>query len=110
MKLYGLKNCDACKKALKEIRNAGKDIEFIDIRDHRIAIDIIQNWLDQHGDGLLVNRKSTTWRNLSDGERQKPAPILLQAYPTLIKRPIIVAGNDVFVGWHVNVKSALGIA
>ena len=110
MKLYGLKNCDSCKKALKEIRNAGKDIEFIDIRDNHVSLDMILNWLDQHGDGVLVNRKSTTWRNLSDGDRRTPAPILLQAHSTLIKRPIIVAGDHSFVGWNVDVKSALGIA
>ena len=110
MKLYGLKNCDSCKKALKEIRNAGKDIEFIDIKDNGISLDIIQNWLDQHGDGVLVNRKSTTWRNLSDGDRQKPSFTLLQAHPTLFKRPIIVSGDYSFVGWNVDVKSALGIA
>ena len=109
MKLYRLKNCDSCKKALKEIRNAGKDIEFIDIRDNHISLDIIQNWLDQHGDGVLVNRKSTTWRNLSDGDRRVPAPILLQAHSTLIKRPIIVAGDHSFVGWKADVKSALSI-
>ena len=109
MKLYGLKNCNSCKKALKEIRNAGKDIEFIDIRDNHISLDIIQNWLDQHSDGVLVNRKSTTWRNLSDEDRQTSAPILLQAHSTLIKRPIIVAGDHSFVGWNVDVKSALGI-
>ena len=110
MKLYGLKNCDSCKKALKEIRNAGKDIEFIDIRDNHISLDIIQNWLDQHGDGVLVNRKSTTWRNLSDEDRRTPAAMLLQAHSTLIKRPIIVAGDHSFVGWNVDVKSALSIA
>ena len=110
MKLYGLKNCDSCKKALKEIKNAGKNIEFIDIRDNHISLDIIQNWLDQHSDGVLVNRKSTTWRNLSDEDRRTPAPILLQAHSTLIKRPIIVAGDHSFVGWNVDVKSALGIA
>ena len=109
MKLYGLKNCDSCKKALKEIRNAGKDIEFIDIRDMYISIDIIQNWLDWHGDEVLINRKSTTWRNLSDGDRRAPAPILLQTHSTLIKRPIIVAGDHSFVGWNADVKSALGI-
>ena len=110
MKLYGLKNCDNCKKALKEIRNTGKDIEFIDIRDNHISSDKIQNWLDQHGDGVLVNRKSTTWRNLSHEDRQTPAPILLQAHPTLIKRPIVVVGDRSFIGWNVDVKSALGIA
>ena len=109
MKLYGLKNCDSCKKALKEIKNAGKNIEFIDIRDNHISLDIIQNWLDQHSDGVLVNRKSTTWRNLSDEDRRTPAPILLQAHSTLIKRPIIVAGDHSFVGWNVDVKSSLGI-
>ena len=110
MKLYGLKNCDSCKKALKDIRSAGKDIEFINIKDHSISLGTIQKWLDQHGDGVLVNRKSTTWRNLSDGYRQTPAPILLKAHPTLIKRPVIVAGNRIFVGWNADVKLALGIA
>ena len=110
MKLYGLKNCDRCKEALKDVRNAGKHIEFIDIRENHISLDIIQNWLDQHGDRVIVNRKSTTWRNLSDRDRQTPAPILLQCHPTLIKRPIIVAGDQSFVGWNVDVKSALGIA
>ena len=110
MKLYGLKNCDNCKKALNDIRNAGKDIEFIDIRDSCISFDIIQKWLDQHGDEVLVNRESATWRNLSHEDRQTPAPILLQAHPTLIKRPIIVVGDRSFIGWNVNVKSALGIA
>ena len=109
MKLYGLKNCDSCKKALKEIRNAEKDIEFIDIRDNHVSLDMIQNWLDQHGDGALVNRKSTTWRNLSDGDRQTPAPRLLQAHPILIKRPVIVVGDRIFVGWNVDIKSELGI-
>ena len=110
MKLYGLKNCDNCKKALKEIRNTGKDIEFINIRDNHISSDIIQTWLDQHGDGVLVNRKSTTWRNLSHEDRQTPASKLLQAYPTLIKRPIIVVDDQSFVGWNVDVTSALGMA
>ena len=110
MKLYGLKNCDSCKKALKEIRNAGQNIEFIDIRDNCMSLNIIQNWLDRHGDGVLVNRKSTTWRNLSHEDSQTPAPILLQAHPTLIKRPIIVVGDHSFVGWNEDVKSSLGIA
>ena len=109
MKLYGLKNCDNCKKALQEIRKAGKDIEFIDLRAHPISQDMIKNWLDQHGDGVLVNRKSTTWRNLSERDRRTPAPILLQTYSNLIKRPIIIAGDQSFVGWNLDVKSALGV-
>ena len=109
MKLYGLKNCDTCKKALKEIKHARKNIEFVDIRDSYMPLDLIQDLLDRHSDGLLVNRKSITWRNLSHEDRQTPASTLLQAHPTLIKRPIIVVGDHSFVGWNVDVKSALGI-
>lgn len=109
MKLYGLKNCDSCKKALKEIKNARKDIEFVDIKKNPISSDILQDWLDRHGDAVLVNRKSTTWRNLDDVDRQTPSLMLLEAYPTLIKRPVIVAGDNIHVGWNMDVKSALGI-
>ena len=110
MKLYGLKNCDSCKKALKEIKNAGKNIEFIDIRLDPILPKMIEGWLDQHGDKVLVNRKSTTWRNLSDADRQSSVSVLLQAHPTLIKRPVILADDQSYVGWNTSVKSALGIS
>ena len=110
MKLFGLKNCDSCKKALKEITNAGKNIEFIDIRSDPILPKMIEGWLDQHGDTVLVNRKSTTWRNLSDADRRSSVSVLLQAHPTLIKRPVILADDQSYVGWNASVKSALGIS
>ena len=109
MRLYGLKNCDSCRKAINDIKNAGKQFEFVDIRLNIVSLDIMQGWLDQHGDAVLVNRKSTTWRNLDDAERQASALILLQAHPTLIKRPVIVAGDHTYVGWNADIKSALDI-
>ena len=109
MKLYGLKNCDSCKKALKEFKEAGKSIDFIDIRKTPVTSEQLRNLLNQHGDSVLVNRKSIAWRNLSDVERLQPAFALLQAHPTLIKRPIIVSGGDSYVGWKFDVKSALGL-
>ena len=33
--LYGLKNCDTCKKASNALESAGKNVTFIDIRDPR---------------------------------------------------------------------------
>ena len=110
MKLYGLKNCDSCKKALREIKNAGKNVEFIDIRNNSISLEIIKSWLAQHGDAMLVNRKSTTWRNLDEESRKMPASLLLQAHPTLVKRPVIVNANRSYVGWTTDVKYSLGIA
>ena len=110
MKLYGLKNCDSCKKALKAINGAGKNIEFVDIKSDLVSPDTIKSWLEQHSEGVLINRKSTTWRKLDDGDRQLSAPELMQTHPTVIKRPVIVAGKQSFVGWTSDVKSALGIS
>tara|TARA_B100001059_G_scaffold48109_1_gene41015 strand:- start:999 stop:1343 length:345 start_codon:yes stop_codon:yes gene_type:complete len=113
VKLYGLKNCDSCKKALKVLQSAGKSskqsVEFIDLRATPVAAEQLQKWLDEHGDAVLVNRKSTTWRGLDDQARQQPVMALLMAYPALIKRPVIVSGNNSFVGWTAEVQTALGI-
>lgn len=109
MKLYGLKNCDSCKKALKALQAAGKSVEFIDLRANPVTSDQLGNWLDQHGDDVVVNRKSTTWRGLDDAARQLPALALLQAHPTLIKRPVIVTDSASFIGWTADVRAALGL-
>ena len=109
MKLYGLKNCDSCKKALKALQSAGQSVEFTDLRATPVAVEKLQKWLDEHGDAVLVNRKSTTWRGLDEQARQQPALALLGMSPTLIKRPVIESGDNSFVGWTVEVQTALGL-
>ena len=110
MKIYGLKNCDSCKKALKALQSSGYLAEFIDLRVTPVAVEQLQKWLDEHGDAVLVNRKSTTWRGLDDQAHQQPVLALLMANPTLIKRPVIESGDNSFVGWTAEVQTALGLA
>ena len=110
MKLYGLKNCDSCKKALKALQSAGQSVEFIDLRATPVAVEQLQKWLDEHGEAVLVNRKSTTWRGLDEQARQQPALALLGVNPTLIKRPVIESGDNSFVGRTAEVQTALGLA
>ena len=109
MKIYGLKNCDSCKKALKALQSPEHLVEFIDLRATPVSIEQLQKWLDEHGDAVLVNRKSTTWRGLDDQAHQQPVLALLMANPTLIKRPVIESGNNSFVGWTAEVQTALGL-
>lgn len=108
MRLYGLKNCDSCKKAQRALADAGQAVDFIDLRANPVSPDVLQGWLDSVGDNTLVNRKSTTWRGLSAEQRALPALDLLAAYPTLIKRPVILADDAVFVGWKAAVKARFG--
>jgi len=109
VKLYGLKNCDSCKKALKALQSAGQSVEFIDLRAVPVAAEQLQKWLDEHGDAVLVNRKSTTWRGLDDADRMMPALELLTAHPKLIKRPVVKTSTATYVGWTASVQAALGV-
>lgn len=105
--LYGLKNCDTCKKALKALEAAGKAVTFVDIRAEADLPALLPNWLASAGDEVLVNRRSTTWRTLSDADRARDAMALLSEHPTLIKRPVIEIGDQVYVGWAKPVQATL---
>ena len=111
MTLYGLKNCDTCKKALAALAAAGRDVAFVDIRaDADLAVKCPE-WLAAAGAETLVNKRSTTWRGLDNVARADAegdaAAALLAAHPTLIKRPVIEADNAVYVGWTSAVSTAL---
>jgi len=110
--LYGLRNCDTCKKALAALEAAGRSVTFVDIRTEADLAAKVPVWLAAKGLQLLVNKRSATWRTLDDAERARveagDAAALLIANPTLIKRPVIEAGREVFVGWSKDVSPAIG--
>ncbi|MEP2534020.1 ArsC/Spx/MgsR family protein [Shimia sp.] len=103
MKLFGIKTCDTCRKALKELNN----VEFVDVRSDGISYDLLTRAHAEFG-AALVNTRSTTWRGLSDEDRAKDPLVLLQEHPTLMKRPLIEKGGALFLGWNEQVKAALG--
>ncbi|QDY70210.1 Spx/MgsR family RNA polymerase-binding regulatory protein [Qingshengfaniella alkalisoli] len=104
LKLYGLKTCDTCRKALKALEAGGKPVEFIDVRKTPPSAELLAQWLDQVGDKLL-NTKSTTWRGLDQVDRDRPVVELLAEQPTLIKRPVIEGAGKVTVGWTKEVQA-----
>ncbi|MDQ3056344.1 MAG: Spx/MgsR family RNA polymerase-binding regulatory protein [Pseudomonadota bacterium] len=98
--LYGLANCDTCKKARKWLHRFSVAHTFIDYRDNRQSAQLLSDWSKQAGGwDALVNKSSTTWRNLlpnrktprSDAEWQ----LLLKEYPQLIRRPVVVTEDGV---------------
>ena len=109
MKFYGLKNCDSCKKALSQLRAAGHEIAFFDIRADPLDQSQIADLLACHGDQLVLNRKSTAWRNLAKSDRLLSPATLLAMYPTLIKRPVIFHNGSSYVGWSADVQTAFSV-
>lgn len=102
MKLYGLKTCDTCRKALKVL----DDAEFVDLRADGVPQDVLEQALARFREKLL-NTRSTTWRNLDEDARAKPVLTLLNEHPTLMKRPLIVRGNEFWLGWGKDVQAEL---
>jgi arsenate reductase len=109
--IYGLKNCDSCKKALNALEASDRETAFVDIRDDADLDRLLPAWLKAVGAEKLVNRRSTTWRTLSNEEKSgalgPKAEAVLKSYPTLIKRPVIDTGAEILVGWDSGTQQAL---
>ncbi|WP_319533138.1 arsenate reductase [uncultured Cohaesibacter sp.] len=103
MKLYGIKTCDTCRKALKALEAAGKPVTFIDLRADGFSEVDLDRWLKALGWESLLNRRSTSWRGLSDAETAdldaQKAKALMMAHPTLIKRPVFDDGTKILAGF-----------
>ncbi|QDA58175.1 Spx/MgsR family RNA polymerase-binding regulatory protein [Thermomonas aquatica] len=96
--LYGLKNCDTCRKAQNWLKRFGIDYRFVDYRDERQAPETLIAWKDAAGSwDLLINKSSTTWRELPPNRKAPGSDaewkLLLKEYPQLIRRPVVVL-ND----------------
>lgn len=99
IKMYGIKNCDTIKKAQKFLQAQDVDFEFVDFRQNPIDEQTLQAFVDAVGWDKLINKRSTTYRNLTEIEKQNITLALTLKNPTLIKRPVLVAGADIRVGF-----------
>ena len=99
IKMYGIKNCDTIKKAQRFLKAQGVNFEFIDFRDQPIDEKTLQSFVDALGWDQLINKRSTTYRNLTDKEKKDITLELTLKKPTLIKRPVLVTTADIRVGF-----------
>lgn len=100
VRIYGLKNCDTCRKAMKALPEA----VLIDVRADGVPADVLDAALEAFGDAL-VNTRSTTWRGMSEDERKGAPRDLLVGNPTLMKRPLIAVDNQLFLSWNSQVEA-----
>ncbi|MGA0539388.1 arsenate reductase family protein [Neotabrizicola sp. VNH66] len=106
MILYGIPTCDTCKKALKALQSAGREVTFRDIRAEPLSDAEIADIVTQFGD-RAVNKQSTTYRSFSDFLRESEAEAQIKAQPTVMKRPVIRDGDTWHLGWDGAVQDAL---
>jgi arsenate reductase len=97
--IYGIKNCDTVKKACKYLSAHNANYQFIDFRQNPLSVDTIETWIESIGWEVLVNKRSTTYRSLSESQKSNITIELLIEQPTLIKRPVLVREGVFFVGF-----------
>jgi len=97
--VYGIKQCDTVRKALRWLDGHGADFQFHDLRVAGFSPDMLDSWLQSCELDTLLNRRSTTWRKLDETTKANRdiahLKQLLLANPTLVKRPVFVRADTV---------------
>lgn len=95
IKVYGISNCDTVKKARAWLIEQGLEHSFHDFKKQGVPAAELDEWIAGIGLGLLVNRKGTTWRQLSPADQAAlgepiTARALLLERASVIKRPVVL--------------------
>ncbi len=101
IKLYGITNCDKIRAARRWLEACGRAYEFIDFKTIPPQAEWIEAWLKQHDVTQLINRRSTTWRQLTPEMRERILNgdiAAIQAHPTVIKRPLWEINGIIVIG------------
>ncbi|XZG69348.1 ArsC family reductase [Chitinibacteraceae bacterium HSL-7] len=104
MHLYGIPNCTTVKKARDWLASQALDYVWHDFKKAPPTTAELTRWVDALGWEVLVNKSGTTWRKLSDAEKAAvtdaaSAIALMQAQPSVIKRPVLEYPGGVAVGF-----------
>lgn len=101
--LFGIKNCDSCRNARHWLNEHHVEYHFHDLRDDGLDEVMLSRWLESLDWETLLNRRSTTWRQLSESEREpmntERALQLMLTHPTLVKRPVLEHSTNITVGF-----------
>lgn len=109
--VVGIKSCDTCRKALAWLNKEGLAHKFHDLRLDGLEEKRLARWVKTCGWEVVLNRSSTTWRDLTEAEKtginEDNAKHLMLVHPTLIKRPVFESGGAVHIGFTEAVREAL---
>lgn len=97
--VFGIPNCDTVKKARTWLADQQISFDFHDFKKQGLTAEQIALWLEHTDLATLINRKGTTWRALSDAQKQSAENVseaiaLMVQNPSLIKRPVLQIQKD----------------
>ncbi len=109
--VYGIPNCDTVKKARKWLEAEGIDFTFHDFRKDGLEERLAADWIALLGADVVINKRGTTWRKLSDEQKNitsdAEAVALILDSPAMIKRPVFDKDGDLHVGFKDDAQAFL---
>ena len=105
MIVYGIPNCNTVKKARTWLDENDFGPEFHDFKKKGITAEKLNEWCAIFGWERVLNKKGTTWKNLSPDIQQKvtdqkTAVDVLLDHNSAIKRPVVeVDGRPVLISF-----------
>jgi arsenate reductase len=101
--IYGIKNCDTMKKAMRWLDEHGVDYRFHDYRKEGLDAKLLEAWEKEIGWETLLNRRGMLWRKLPERSREnidrQSALQIMEENPGIIKRPLLDLGDRRVVGF-----------
>ncbi|WP_199271403.1 ArsC family reductase [Paraglaciecola sp. L1A13] len=101
--MYGIKNCDTIKKARKWLSSNDIEYQFHDYRADGLDPKWLADVESVVGWETLLNKRGTTFRQLSDAQKENlnkdTALALMLEAPAIIKRPLLIHQDHHIVGF-----------
>jgi arsenate reductase (glutaredoxin) len=103
--IYGIPNCDTTKKAMAWLNKNNISFIFHDYKKQGIENEKLETWCSKVSWEILLNKKSTTWREFSKTEQEKiinqaAAIKVMMNNTSIIKRPVIEYNSKIMVGFN----------
>ena len=104
--LYGIKNCDSVKKAIKYLDARDIEYQFFDYKKQLPSDELIASWVAEFGWDRVLNKRGTTYRKLDEESKQSlnadTVTQMLLANPSAIKRPILSTDTTTLIGFNAD--------
>jgi arsenate reductase len=111
VEMFGIPNCDTIKKARRWLETEGIEYQFHDYKKEGVDASFLTRWCVAQGWEVLLNRRGTTWRKLPDSEKEgineSKAIELMVENPSMIKRPVLVTGSTITIGFSPDIYGEL---
>jgi len=103
VEMFGIANCDTIRKARRWLAEHDIACLFHDYKKEGVDARQLARWVERVGWEVLLNKRGTTWRKLSDADKMDldrgKAIALMCAHPSMIKRPVLVSDDQIVVGF-----------